>query len=368
MSPDLRDTYPPLELGPKIRIWPPVVLAPMAGVTNYPYRKICSEQGAGLCVSEMVSSRGILEGHRGTWRLVHFGDEERPRSIQIFGCDPDRMGEAARRLIGELDVDHIDINFGCPVPKLVKRGMGAAVPADPQNCRQVVRAVVRAAGPVPVTIKVRLGLDDDCLTYELAGRVAEDEGCQWIAVHGRTARQMYSGKADWRPIAELNEKLSIPVLGNGDIFEPEDALRRLRETGLPGVVVGRGCLGNPWLFAGLKAVFEGEEAPPRPPLEDVISMVREHFFLLRDHFESTERQALLRMRKFGAWYATGFPGAAEFRRQFNLLSSAEELERILADWLEVARGAVKAAKSDVSHADGSCSGAVAGCGGASAAD
>ncbi len=333
-SPEPR--YAPLDLGPDLQIWPPVVLAPMAGVTNYPYRKICRRYGAGLCVAEMVSSRGILEGHRGTWRLVHFGAQERPRSIQIFGSDPVAMGEAARRFVGDLDVDHIDINFGCPVHKLVKKGMGAAVPADPAKCRRVVRAVVQAADPVPVTIKVRLGLDEDRLTYEDAGRIAEGEGCRWITVHGRTAAQRYSGRARWEPIAELNAALSIPVLGNGDIFAPEDAIRRMEETGVPGVVIGRGCLGNPWLFAGIRALIEGRSPPPLPTPEEVVAVVREHFRLLRGHFEESEHHALLRMRKFGAWYATDFRGAAAFRRQFSLLSSEAELERILAEWIEAA--------------------------------
>ncbi|HBO52803.1 MAG TPA: tRNA dihydrouridine synthase DusB, partial [Planctomycetes bacterium] len=171
-------------MGSNLTIWPPVVLAPMAGVTNYPYRKICSELGAGLCVSEMVSSRGILEGHRGTWKLVHFAETERPRSIQIFGGDPVAMGESARRLKDELQVDHIDINFGCPVKKLVNKGMGAAVPTNPENCRAVVRAVVEAVDPLPVTIKVRLGIDDENLTFLDAGRIAQEEGCSWITVHG----------------------------------------------------------------------------------------------------------------------------------------------------------------------------------------
>jgi len=324
----------PLRLGPNLSIWPPVVLAPMAGVTNYPYRKICDGMGAGLCVSEMVSSRGILEGHRGTWKLCHFGKEERPRSIQIFGCDPAAMGESARRLIDELDVDHIDINFGCPVRKLVSKGMGAAVPADADRCRAVVREVVQACDPIPVTIKVRLGLDDETFTFHDAGRIAQDEGCQWIAVHGRTAKQMYSGQARWEYIAELNAELDIPVLGNGDIFDAYGGVRRMIETGVPGIVIGRGCLGNPWLFRDLKAIFDGKPLPGKPPVDEVVSVVREHFQLLQEHFGDSERAALLRMRKFGAWYATDFYGAAGFRRRFNTVESASELDGILDDWLE----------------------------------
>jgi nifR3 family TIM-barrel protein len=308
----------------------------MAGVTNYPYRKICTRYGAGLCVSEMVSSRGILERHRRTWRLTHFGEEERPRSIQVFGCDPEAMGESARILRDEVGADHIDVNFGCPVPKLVKKGMGAAVPADSENCRRVVRAVVQAADPVPVTIKVRLGLDDGRLTYREAGAIAEGEGCRWIAVHGRTAKQMYSGRARWEPIADLKSRLGIPVLGNGDVFTAEDALRRVAETGVDGVVIGRGCLGNPWLFRDLKRAFEGEEPLGRPPAEEVVAVVREHFQLLRDHFEENAWDAILRMRKFGAWYASGFPGSAQLRARFGAIASEEDLEALLADWIKLA--------------------------------
>jgi len=336
-KPDKLDKHEPLDLGPQLSVWPPVVLAPMAGVTNFPYRKICGRYGAGLCVSEMVSSRGILEGHRGTWRLAQFGAQERPRSIQIFGNDPRAMGEAARQLVGDLDVDHIDINFGCPVHKLVKKGMGAAVPADAGNCRQVVRAVVSAADPVPVTIKVRLGLDDERLTLRDAGKIALDEGCRWIAVHGRTAKQMYSGRARWEPIAQLNAELDLPVLGNGDIFDAEDGLRRMEAAGLPGIVIGRGCLGNPWLFRDLAALFDGEPLPPRPPVEEVVAVVREHFELLLTHFGESQRAAILRMRKFGAWYATGFRGATGFRRRFSRVETAGELDEILADWLRHVR-------------------------------
>ena len=185
----------PLKLGSQIRIWPPVVLAPMAGVTNYPYRKICNDYGAGLCVSEMVSSRGILEGSAKTKHLAQFHTDERPRSMQIFGADPEAMGSATAKVCDEYDVDHIDINFGCPVPKVTRKGMGAAALLNLENFRQVVGAVVKNADPVPVTIKVRLGMNDDRHTYVEAGRVAEGEGCQWIALHARTAAQMYSGQA-----------------------------------------------------------------------------------------------------------------------------------------------------------------------------
>jgi nifR3 family TIM-barrel protein len=323
-----------IPLGPRLRIWPPVVLAPMAGVTNYPYRKICRDYGAGLCVSEMVSSRGILAGHDRTWRLAQFGDEERPRSIQIFGCDATAMGESARILRGELDVDHIDINFGCPVPKLTRKGMGAAAVLDLANFKDVVRSVVRAADPVPVTIKVRLGMDESRLTFRDAGAVAEGEGCAYIALHGRTARQLYSGKARWEYIRELKELVKIPVLGNGDIFEAPDAFRMLEETGCDGVVIGRGCLGNPWLFQGLKRLFEGSGMPERPRIEELVAVMREHFRLLLAHYRQSVRSAGLMMRKFGTWYARGLKEATALRRAFQAIETEADLERILERVLE----------------------------------
>lgn len=318
----------PIPLGP-MRIWPPVVLAPMAGVTNYPYRKICRDYGAGLCVSEMVSSRGILAGHDKTWHLAQFGADERPRSIQIFGCDPLAMGESVRRLRGELGVDHVDVNFGCPVHKVTRKGMGAAAPLDAENFRNVVASVVRAAGPIPVTIKVRLGMDEGRLTYLLAGRVAQEEGCAYIALHGRTAAQMYSGKARWEPIRLLKESLSIPVLGNGDIFEAPDALRMMEETGCDGVVIGRGCLGNPWLFRGLQRLFDGSGAPERPALRELVEVIRLHFDLLVAHYDQTPRSAALMMRKFGTWYVRGLAAATDIRVLFQRIEDRADLERIL---------------------------------------
>ncbi|MBI4604450.1 MAG: tRNA dihydrouridine synthase DusB [Planctomycetes bacterium] len=321
--------HKPIPLGPGISVWPPVVLAPMAGVTSWPYRKICRDHGAGLCVSEMVSSRGILGRHERTWHLAQFGTDERPRSIQIFGCDADAMGESARVLRDELGADHIDLNFGCPVPKLTRKGMGAAAAADPENFRRVVRAVVRAADPVPVTIKVRIGMSDDLVTFREAGRVAEGEGCAWIALHARTAQQLYSGRARWEAIRELKGLVKIPVLGNGDIFEAPDAFRMMAETGCDGVVIGRGCLGNPWLFRSLKRMFDGAGEPERPSPEEIAAVMREHFGLLVSHFHGTPRSAGLMMRKFGGWYVRGLHGAAGLRTEFQRIETEEDFERLV---------------------------------------
>ncbi len=327
-------TASPLALGSRISIWPPVVLAPMAGVTNYPYRKICNDFGAGLCVSEMISSRGILEESRKTWDLAHFGRDERPRSLQIFGCDPGAMRDATLSVRERLDLDHLDINFGCPVHKVTSKGMGAAALLDLENFRRVVRAVVRAADPVPVTIKVRLGMNDDRHTFLDAGRVAEGEGCAWIALHARTARQMYSGRARWEHIADLKRAVTIPVLGNGDIFEAPDALLMMRETGCDGVVIGRGCLGNPWLFRNLARAFEGTETPERPDVHELVRVIREHFDLMCDHYGARPAAAALQMRKFGTWYAKGLRSAAALRTAFQKISSKADFEMVIERIIE----------------------------------
>lgn len=318
-----------LSLGRKVKVWPPVVLAPMAGVTNYPYRKICNDYGAGLCVSEMVSSRGILEGSAKTKQLAQFGPDERPRSMQIFGCEPEAMGRATGTVCDEFGVDHIDINFGCPVPKVTRKGMGAAALLNLENFRRVVGAVVKSADPIPVTIKVRLGMDDDYHTYVEAGRVAEGEGCQWIALHARTAKQMYSGKARWEHIRSLKEAIDIPVLGNGDIFEAPDAFTMMQATGCDGVVIGRGCLGNPWLFRNLVRLFDGRGVPERPPVGELIGVVREHFDLLCEYCDGNEWQAGLQMRKFCAWYMKGLEGSSQLRKETQNITTRGDLENIL---------------------------------------
>jgi nifR3 family TIM-barrel protein len=249
----------------ELEIWPPVVLAPMAGITNYPFRTLCREFGAGLCVSEMITARALVERNQKTLKLSGFNPDERPRSLQLYGVDPHYVGEAVAFLIGEGLVDHIDMNFGCPVRKVTRRGGGAALPAKPRLLASILRSAVRRAGSVPVTVKLRIGIDDEIQTFRDAGRVAEQEGCKAVALHARTAAQLYSGHARWDAIAELKRVVeTIPVLGNGDIWEAWDALRMMRLTGCDGVVVGRGCLGRPWLFRDLADVFAGR-SPCNPP-------------------------------------------------------------------------------------------------------
>ena len=318
--------YKPLRIGPWLRIWPPVILAPMAGVTNWPYRKICRDFGAGLCVTEMVSARAILEDNRRTQEIAGFGPGESPRSIQLVGADPAVMAEGIRRVLP--GIDHIDLNFGCPVPKVTRKGAGAAAPVDPDNFRALVRAAVRAAEPVPVTVKLRLGLDEDRFTFREAARIAEGEGCAAVGLHARTVAQMYSGKARWEYIRELKGLVSIPVLGNGDVFHASDAFRLLDSTGCDGVIIGRGCLGNPWLFADLKRLFEGNGVPAPPTLEEVVRVIRLHYSLLRSHF-ALPRAADMFIRKFGTWYARGLENAAAIRREFQKIDGPEDLERIL---------------------------------------
>ncbi|NHC45035.1 tRNA dihydrouridine synthase DusB [Motilibacter aurantiacus] len=324
-----RPVAPPLRLG-RLEVGLPVVLAPMAGITNAPYRQLCREAagGRGLFVSEMITSRGLVEGDRETLHLLTPGPDEVPRSVQLYGVDPYYVGEAVRILVDEHGVDHVDLNFGCPVPKITKKGGGAALPWKRGLLREVLRAAVKGAQGAPVTLKTRKGLDDHLLTYLDAGRIAQDEGCAAIALHARTAIQGYSGTADWPAIATLKEAVDIPVLGNGDIWEASDAVRMVEQTGCDGVVVGRGCLGRPWLFADLAAAFDGRPHTSLPRLEDVARMVRRHAELLTAW--AGEERGLRELRKFMAWSFKGFAVGSTLRQQLGLVSSLRELDGLLA--------------------------------------
>jgi nifR3 family TIM-barrel protein len=308
---------------------PPVVLAPMAGVTNYPFRTLCRRFGAGLYVSEMITARPLVEGNQKTLRLADFGPDETPRSLQLYGTDPHFVGEAVRRLVGEGRVDHIDMNFGCPVRKVTSKGGGAAIPAKPRLLAGIVRAAVKASGSVPVTIKFRIGIDDRTTTFLDAGRVGEAEGVRAVALHARTAAQLYDGSARWEAIAELKRAVRVPVLGNGDIWEAEDALRMMRETGCDGVVVGRGCLGRPWLFRDLADVFAGREPADPPALGAVSAIMREHAELLSSWLG--EGPALRSFRRHASWYTKGFRGSAQARQRFMQVSTLRELDETLVE-------------------------------------
>jgi nifR3 family TIM-barrel protein len=314
----------------------PVVLAPMAGVTNAPFRALCRRFGPGLVyVNEMVMATALVHGNAKTARMMTFDADEHPRSLQIYGSDPQMMGRAVDAVCDRGLVDHIDLNFGCPAAKVTRKGGGAAVPARPALLRAVVGAAVRAAAPygVPVTAKFRIGLHDGFVTHLRAGAICADEGVVAIAVHARTVEQHYAGAARWPAIAELKEHVgSIPVLGNGDIWEASDAVSMMRETGCDGVVVGRGCLGRPWLFGDLLAVFAGRPVPPSRPLGTVTEVMVDHARALVAHHadDGGELLALRTFRKHASWYLTGYPVGSEVRRQVSQVSTLAELEDIVA--------------------------------------
>jgi len=315
-----------LRIGP-LEVWPPVVLAPMAGVTNYPFRSICREFGVGLFVSEMITARPLVDGVAKTLKLADFGPEESPRSLQLYGVDPHYVGEAVRRLVGEGKVDHIDMNFGCPVPKVTRRGGGAALPVKRKLLRSIVGAAVRASQDVPVTIKFRMGVDDDLMTFLETGRIGEGEGCAAIGLHARTAAQLYDGEARWAAIAELKAAVtSIPVLGNGDIWEAEDALRMMRTTGCDGVIVGRGCLGRPWLFRDLADVFAGKDPENPPNLGGVFDVMLDHARRLVDW--NGETHAMRGFRKHASWYTKGFHGSSRLRTKLMQIETLAQLHEL----------------------------------------
>lgn len=336
----------------------PVVLAPMAGVTNAPFRALCRREAinglggsplaesargtdapVGLYVTEMVTSRALVERSREAIRMVSHDAAElavaesgRIRSVQLYGVDPATVHAAVRMLCEEDRADHIDLNFGCPVPKVTRKGGGAALPWKHELFGAIVGGAVRAAAPfdVPVTIKMRMGIDDEHLTFLDAARQAEDAGVAAVALHARTAAQHYSGTARWEAIAALKQHVtSIPVLGNGDIWSAEDALRMVDETGCDGVVVGRGCQGRPWLFLDLVAAFTGSESRIRPGLRYVTQTFREHAVLLAEHMGEEDR-ALRELRKHMAWYLKGYEAGSEVRRAFGMVSSLNELDDLIA--------------------------------------
>ena len=318
--------FSPLRLGP-IAVWPPVVLAPMAGVTNAAFRSLCRSFGAGLYVSEMITARGLLEGNARTRLLASSASDERPRSVQLYGSDPSVVGDAARLLVEE-GVDHLDLNFGCPAAKITRQGGGAAIPLRPRLLGRIVGAAVRGAGTVPVTVKMRTGIDEHLLTFREAGRVAEDEGATAVGLHARTAAQLYAGAADWRAIAELKALLGVPVLGNGDVWECWDALRMLRETGCDGVIVGRGCLRRPWLFGELAAAFDGRLPEDQPRLGEIVAIMHRHAAALVALFG--EPVGMREMRKWCLWYTSSFRGAAAVRGALPQLDTLAQLDALLA--------------------------------------
>tara|TARA_R110002020_G_scaffold176706_2_gene369063 strand:- start:1677 stop:2831 length:1155 start_codon:yes stop_codon:yes gene_type:complete len=321
---------PTLRIGP-LALDVPVVLAPMAGITNTAFRRLCREYGAGLYVSEMITSRALVERNATTMRLIQHHESETPRSIQLYGVDPVTVAEAVRIIVSEDHADHVDLNFGCPVPKVTKKGGGAALPWKLGLFRDIVEGAVKAAGDVPLTIKMRKGIDDDHLTYLEAGRIAEGAGVASVALHARTAAQFYSGQADWSAITKLKETVtSVPVLGNGDIWSADDAVRMMSETGCDGVVVGRGCLGRPWLFGELASAFGAETPAVDADLGFVARAFRRHAELLVEFFED-EGRGCRDIRKHVAWYFKGYPVGGETRASLATASSLDEIDELLAE-------------------------------------
>jgi nifR3 family TIM-barrel protein len=320
----------------------PVVLAPMAGITNTAFRRLCREFGAGLYVSEMITSRALVERTEGSLRLIKHHESETPRSIQLYGVDPKTVADAVTMLVAEDRADHIDLNFGCPVPKVTRKGGGAALPWKLDLFRDIVEGAVKAAGDLPLTIKMRKGIDSDHLTYLEAGRIAEGAGVASIALHARTASEFYSGHADWSAIARLKETISsVPVLGNGDIWSGEDAVRMVDETGCDGVVVGRGCLGRPWLFGDLSSAFGGRGESQYPSLGVVAATLRRHAELLVDFFDGDEDHACRDIRKHIAWYFKGYPVGGDIRAKLATVESLQQMDDLLGelDWNQPYPGA-----------------------------
>ena len=323
----------PLKIGP-IELDVPVVLAPMAGITNTAFRRLCREYGAGLYVSEMITSRALVERTPVTMRLIQHHESETTRSIQLYGVDPKTVSEAVTMLVAEDRADHIDLNFGCPVPKVTRKGGGAALPWKSTLFREIVEGAVRAAGDIPLTIKMRKGIDSDHLTYLEAARTAQGAGVASIALHARTAAEFYSGTADWSAIERLKNTITdTPILGNGDIWSAEDALRMVSETGCDGVVVGRGCLGRPWLFGDLAAAFRGETVKAQPTLGEVAQAFKRHAELLVEFFEEEDR-ACRDIRKHVAWYFKGYAVGGELRASLATVQTLDQMDELLAtlDW------------------------------------
>jgi nifR3 family TIM-barrel protein len=330
-------TKPALSYG-NIAIDVPVVLAPMAGITNTAYRRLCQGFGGGLYVSEMVTSRALVERTEESMRLIGHHESEKVRSVQLYGVDPKTIADAVTMLVSEDRADHIDLNFGCPVPKVTRKGGGAALPWKQDLFQAIVQNAVKAAGDIPVTVKMRKGIDADHLTFLESGKAARDAGVAAVALHGRTAADYYSGKADWDAIAELRAALpDVQVLGNGDIWSAQDAVNMMKQTGVDGVVVGRGCLGRPWLFADLENAFRSYLENPnasidysqvQPNLGEVADAFKKHAELLVEFF-GDELRACRDIRKHVAWYFKGYPVGGSLRASLASVETLTQMDELL---------------------------------------
>lgn len=315
----------PLQIG-NLCIDRPVILAPMAGVTDLPFRVLCREQGCGMVCTEMVSAKAITYKNKNTFLLMETVPQERPVSLQLFGSDPDIMAEAAR-MIADRDFDVLDVNMGCPVPKVVNNGEGSALMKQPELAGRIVRSLVEAIDK-PVTVKIRKGFDDDHINAVEMAKIAEANGAAAVAVHGRTREQYYSGKADWEIIAKVKDTVSIPVIGNGDIFTPEDAKNMMEQTNCDGVMIGRGAQGNPWIFHQIKTYLETGMVPEKPPFSEVCRMILRHAKMQIEW--KGEKRGMREMRSHAAWYTAGYPHSASLRRAMNTVETYAQLEELFS--------------------------------------
>lgn len=321
----------PVDLG-KVHIATPVVLSPMAGITNWPFRVICREFGPdGLYVAEMITARALVARNPKALRLCRFAPSEKVRSLQLYGVNPSIVEQAARIVVDENMADHVDLNFGCPVPKVTRRGGGSALPWKTDLLQEILHRVVSVCEPagIPVTAKFRVGIDENHETFIQAGHIAQEEGCAAVTLHARTTAEYYGGHSDWTRIGELVEALDIPVFGNGDIWGAEDALAMFKESGCAGVAIGRGCQGRPWLFADIRNACEGSDNRVNPTLTEVGSVILRHLKLLVEFYDGDERMAVHDLRKHVAWYLKGFPVGGGTRKAFMECESIEDVQRNL---------------------------------------
>ena len=319
----------PVDLG-KIHIATPVVLSPMAGITNWPFRVICREYGPdGLYVAEMITARALVARNPKALRLCRFAPSEKVRSLQLYGVDLLIVEQAARIVVDENMADHVDLNFGCPVPKVTRRGGGSALPWKTDLLQEILHRVVSVCNPagIPVTAKFRVGIDEDHQTFMQAGHIAQEEGCAAVTLHARTTAEYYGGHSDWSRIGELVEALDIPVFGNGDIWGANDALAMFKETGCAGVAIGRGCQGRPWIFADIRSACNGSDNRVNPSLGEVCKVILRHLELLVDFYDGDERMAVHDLRKHIAWYLKGFPVGGGTRKSFMECESIEDVQR-----------------------------------------
>ena len=319
-----KDKMKKLTIG-NVELENPYILAPMAGVTDLPFRLLCREQGAGLLCMEMVSAKAIQYNNKNTKALLEIHPEEPPVSLQLFGSDPEVISEIAKQ-IEELPFSILDINMGCPVPKIVRNGEGSALMKQPKLVHEIVSKTVKAIEK-PVTVKIRKGFDDSCINAVEIAKIIEDAGASAVAVHGRTREQYYSGKADWDIIRQVKEAVSIPVIGNGDVVSGESAIAMQKETGCDGIMIGRGAQGNPWIFSELLAYDRTGEMPARPTKEEIKQMIHRHGVLQVKY--KGEYLGIREMRKHVSWYTSGLPNSAKLRGEINAVESLEELESLL---------------------------------------